>query len=95
MKGSGEREDGEIQAIKVKWRPEGVQGLMTLKAPAFRGHISRGPGGFLPSLAMTGDARLTSVELIRTPEIWKYSQNQGGCLLFFYDHQNCIISPLK
>ena len=41
MKGSGEREeDGEIQAIKVKWRPEGIQDPVTLKAPAFMGHIS-------------------------------------------------------
>lgn len=34
---SGEKEeDGKIQAIKVKWRPEGAQDLTVLKVPPLR-----------------------------------------------------------
>lgn len=81
---SGEREeDGEIQAMKINWRPEGAQGLLTLKTSPFMGHISRVTGGFHCSLAVLGDATLTFAEIIKTPEIWKFSQNQGGLSTFF------------
>lgn len=64
-----ERVGGGIQAMKVKWRPEGAQGPVTLAAPPFMGHSTWVTGGLRSSLAMMGDARWTFPELLRTPEI--------------------------
>lgn len=55
--------------MKVKWRPEGAQGPVTLAAPPFMGHSTWVTGGLRSSLAMMGDARWTFPELLRTPEI--------------------------
>lgn len=46
---SGEKEeDGKIQVIKVKWRPEGAQDLTILKAPPSRAMSHRALGASDP-----------------------------------------------
>jgi len=46
---SGEKEeDGKIQEIKVKWRPEGAQDLTVLKAPPSRAMSHRALGASDP-----------------------------------------------